>query len=438
MAAVRDDAPMAAEASAANASRRGAIDAARVGALLLVVIGHLSLAVIDRGSTGALRGANVLALHPNLAWAAMLAPMPVFFAAAGWANATATPATAAPRLRRLIVLSAAVVTVWSVASTGAHTVTPDGGIVADGARIATQPLWFLAAYLPFAAGGTVMSRLGRRPVLAIGISLSALAVLDAVRFGAGAPRAIAWPGFYLAWGVPWLLGAAWRGQQARAIDAETARRSERRTGMLLALGGAATATALVVLAGYYPSLIDAVPGKRSNTTPPTLFTAVAGITQTGLLMLAAPLLDRCARRHRSTLDRAGEASVGIYAWHLTALSLCAALLAAGLWAPRRFSPAWWATRPIWFALVLGVTAALTALTAWLEHQHTDGPSMSHPRILSALFLATTGAAIVGLWGPRTPAGALATTAGFVGASLLLSNRRAGGPSGQPPRSSPPR
>jgi len=70
---------------------------ARVGALVLVVLGHLTLAVIDRGPDGAIRGSNLLSLHPGWVWLAMLAPMPVFFAAAGWANATADAASAAGR-----------------------------------------------------------------------------------------------------------------------------------------------------------------------------------------------------------------------------------------------------------------------------------------------------------------------------------------------------
>ena len=63
------------------------IDVARVGALLIVVFGHLSLAVIDRPG-GHVRGANLLALHPGWAFVVAIAPMPVFFAAAGWAHTT--------------------------------------------------------------------------------------------------------------------------------------------------------------------------------------------------------------------------------------------------------------------------------------------------------------------------------------------------------------
>jgi hypothetical protein len=134
--------------------------------------------------------------------------------------------------------------------------------------------------------------------------------------------------------------------------------------MALAGGALLAAGLLVWFAGYHPSLIDVVDGERSNTTPPTLYTAVAGMVQVGLLMVVAGGLDRVATRHRSLLDRAGAAAVGVYVWHLTALAICAGAIAAGFWAPARFSAGWWISRPLWFVVVLGLTGALVALTAW--------------------------------------------------------------------------
>ncbi len=399
-------------------SRRGAIDLARVGALVLVVVGHLSLAVIDRGADGELRGDNLLSLQPHLAWLAMLAPMPVFFAAAGWANAAATPATSAPRLRTLVGVGAAVVVTWSTAAVLESVLRDEGGIVADGARLATQPLWFLAVYVPFTAAGARISRLASHPVTATACCLAALGALDVARFVGGAPDAIGWPGFVLAWGVPWLLGAAWRGR----VDA--GHTDERLVGARLALGGAAAAAALVLFGGYFPSLIDAVDGERSNTTPPTLFTAVASIVQVGLLMCMASRLDRWAARWRTLLDRAAEAAVGIYAWHLSALALCAALLAAGMWAPERFSPMWWLTRPLWFGLVLSMTGVFVAITS-ATRRHRRGDRLVAPaRAMAGIVLATVGASVVGRWGPRTMPGAVVGVVGFVGGWWFLRGGRA--------------
>ncbi|MGQ0434279.1 MAG: acyltransferase family protein, partial [Microthrixaceae bacterium] len=192
--------------------RRDAIDVARVLALLVVVLGHLLMAVIDRRD-GEIRGANLLALHPGWVFVAALAPMPVFFAGGGWANATATLTTSLGRLRTLVGLSAVVVCAWSAGVILAVATTGHAGVVGDGARVATQPLWFVAAYAPLAAAGGWLARLAANRIVAlVGASLALLTALDVARFALVAPEWIGWPGFYLAWGTPWLLGGWWRGR----------------------------------------------------------------------------------------------------------------------------------------------------------------------------------------------------------------------------------
>lgn len=396
-------------------ARRDAIDVARVLALLVVVLGHLLMAVIDRRD-GEIRGANLLALHPGWVFVAALAPMPVFFAAGGWANATATLMTSVGRLRTLVGLSAVVVCAWSAGVILAVATTGDAGVVGDGARVATQPLWFVAAYVPLAAAGGWLARLAADRIVAlVGASLVLLAALDGARFALDAPEWIGWPGFYLAWGTPWLLGGWWR---ARYLDGTL---DERRVGWTLALGGTAGCAALVLLAGYEPALIDAVAGARSNTTPPTLYTAVAAIAQVGGFMVAGRALDRAGRRWRQWWDRAGEAAIAIYAWHLTALTLCAAVIAAGFPVPERLTPAWWLTRPVWWAIVLTLTAGFVAATAAGRSRlralrTTTGSGRWTGRSgvnVAGLATAAAAAALVGLRGPRSVELALVCSALFL-------------------------
>ena len=413
------------EAAGQDPGRRGAIDAARLAALLLVVIGHLLLAVIDRGPDGALRGANLLALEPGVAWLAAAAPMPVFFAAAGWSNARADLHSAARRLRVLVGLGAVVVGAWSAASITELLIRGEGGIVADGARIATQPLWFLAAYVPFTAAGARLARFAARPVVAIGACLTALTAIDLARFVFHAPEIVGWAGFLMAWGVPWLLGGWWRGRW------EAGGMQERRAGVALAAASLAAGAVLVQRFGYHPALIDAVKGHRSNTTPPTLFTAVASMAQVGVVMTAAPVLDRVAGRWQRWVRRAGVAAVAVYAWHLTALALCAAALAAGLWAPDRLTTAWWLTRPLWLAVVLGITALLVAVTGRVSERLTGRavdpgrPPAGSSTVMAGLVLSTCGAAVVGLKGPRTLPAAGAAVIAFAAGWWFLRPRSAG-------------
>jgi hypothetical protein len=415
--------------------RRPGIDVARVLALVVVVAGHLVMAVVDRAGGGAVDGvrtANLIGLRPGWAWAAALAPMPVFFAAGGWANATATLAGSAPRLRSLVGTGAAVVAAWSVVVIAAATATGQAGAVGTGARLATQPLWFVAAYVPLAAGGSRIARVAvRRPVVAVGACLAALAVLDAARFGFGLPDWIGWPGFWLAWGTPWLVGAWWRsrwerGSGASDVSGDTGgRRAEVVTGAVLAAGAIVACVALAAGAGYSPALIDVVPGARSNTTPPTLYTAMAGLAQAGVLMVGAAALDRLGRRWRGLWSRAGEAAVGVYAWHLSALALAIGALATGLGlgvhGPERLTAAWWGSRPLWWAAVLAVTAVLVTLTGTVRTllaSAARGPVPGGGRPVAGAAVAVAAAGCVGLWGPRT-AGLAAVCAGLFLASWWL-------------------
>lgn len=414
----------------APAARRDAIDVARVLALLVVVLGHLLLAVIDR-PRGEIRGANLLALHPGWAWIAVLSPMPVFFAAAGWANSHSTAASAAPRLRALVGLGAVAVCGWSVAVAVAVLSTGEPGVVGDGARLATQPLWFVAAYVPFAAAGARLAWLGdRHPGGALAVVLTTLAAIDVARFALGAPDWIGWPAFYLAWGTPWVAGAWWRARcEAGAID-------ERRAGATLALVAGTAAALLVALAEYDPALIDAVDGARSNTNPPTLYTAVVSLAQVGVLLVGAHALDVVGRRWRSWWDRLGEAAVGVYVWHLTALTLCAAVIAAGFPVPERLTIEWWSTRPLWWAAVLALTMGFVGLTASARStlagrsRRADPPSVR--RVVAGVVVAALAGAYVGLEGPATVPQAAVSSASFVGAWLLLrSSPAARAPGGTP-------
>ena len=395
---------------------------ARVLALSIVVLGHLSLAVIDRPD-GAVRGANLLALHPGWAPIAALAPMPVFFAAAGWANATATLVGSAARLRALVGLGAVVVCSWSTVVIVAAAAAGDAGVVGDGARIATQPLWFVAAYVPLAALGGRLGRLGAgHGVLVVGSALVALAALDVARFQLDAPEWTGWPGFYLAWGTAWVAGAWWR---ARCAEGDF---DERRAGALLLIGAGVACVVLVSVAGYSPALIDAVPGHRSNTTPPTLYTALAALAQVGIFMMGAAALDRAGRRWRRLWDRAGEAAVGVYAWHLTALALCGGVIALGLPVPDRLTVAWWLTRPLWWTAVLAVTLGFVLVTATVRARlgRRAGVMGAAPagRIELAVVVAAAAGAVVGLRGPRSTPLALACSGLFLSSWWLFRPRPA--------------
>lgn len=399
--------------SATQPTRRAAIDVARVGALVVVVAGHLLMAVVDRGPDGSVRGVNLFELEPAWRWITLCSPMPVFFAAGGWANASASPGAAARRLRPLVGLATVVAAVWYLPAVVELAARGERGVLGDGARLATQPIWFLAAYVPLAFGGGWLGRLSRRPVRSLGACLAVLALNDLLRFIGGAPEAVGWIGFLPAWAVPWLLGSWWRRSVSARVDA---RRFEITRGALVAGICVLCGTMLVGSAGYAPTLIDVVPGDRSNTSPPTLFTAVAAAGQVGVLMLAAGVLDRIGNRHRVAVARAATVAVPVYLWHLTGLALCSGVVALGVPVPGRLTVAWWSTRPVWWAAVLAVTGVLVSVTARAQAalrrcRPGGAPSSADlPTLWAGAALATVGAALVGLRGPASALLAVVTLA----------------------------
>ena len=286
---------------AAPGDRRPAVDVARILALTVVVLGHLTIAVVDLDAAGEVRGTNLLTLEPAWRWMAMLAPMPVFFAAAGWANSMADLRSSARRLAAVVGTAAVVVVVWSSIVAVTWAVGGDETLVGRGAWIATQPLWFLAAYVPLAAMGGHVASLARnhmRP--AVVVVVVALVGLDLARFGGDAPAWIGWACFPLAWGLPWLLGAWWRDRVERG------HLNERRAGLALIVGGTLVAAGLVAWAGYSVALIDTGGDARSNTTPPGLYTAAAGVVSGGPVARGRQLAGPARAGASSLVGRGGE------------------------------------------------------------------------------------------------------------------------------------
>lgn len=389
-------------------TRRGAIDIARSSSLVLVVVAHLTMVVLDRAPDGSLRGINLFELYPRMEWLTMLSPMPLFFVASGWANVGGARASRLGRVVVLLGLATVVAAGWSLAALIERITTGDNGIVADGSRIATQPLWFLTAWIPFTVFSDVLTRAARRIIPAVGTCLVVLAIVDVIRFVGDAPRWVGYPGFFVAWAVPWLMGAWWRQRH------DTSTFHERRKGGAIAGGSIAISIVLVAFFDYHAALIDAVPGHRSNTTPPTLFTAVASLVQVGLFFIVARTLDSVAARRGRAIRSLDALAPGLYVWHLTALSLWGAVLAAGAWAPQRLSWQWWVSRPVWFAAVIAASIVFSLATRRVTSRlqampvRTDagrGPFVIVPTLVAA---ATFG--LIGLYGPDTTGMAITVTA----------------------------
>lgn len=389
-----------------NDQRRPAIDLLRGVSLMMVVAGHLSLAVIDK-SGGDIRGDNLLALFPRWSWVTMIAPMPLFFLAGGYSNATSVFREACARLATFAALAATVVSAWAVPVVIAELSTGSSGVIGDGARLATQPLWFFAAYAPLAASTPWLWRSSNRVLATIIVGCAlVVALCDMVRFTEVGPGWIGWIGFLPAYGSFWVAGMWWRRMSSHP------RFRERRWGLFVAVICGVLATFLTAKCGYSWALIDAVPGRRSNTTPPTAFTVTAGFLQIGLVATFATVLDSIASAKERFFRQLRNVAVGVYIWHLSALTVVAAVFAAGVPLAVRFTTWWWLTRPLWYLVIGVVTFGLVRITERLVTRlgrgTPDGADAGDgiPARVAGVLVFATAAAHIGLKGPRSSAPAV--------------------------------
>ncbi|HET8986980.1 MAG TPA: acyltransferase [Humibacillus sp.] len=357
-------------AAATPADRDRCVDTLRVSSLLVVMIGHWLMVVLSDD----LQITNALAIVPSLqplTWA--LQVMPLFFLVGGVAHAHTLesldrrrppgPGRYAAffhrRAVRLLRPSLAFLVVWvalGVAAdlSGLTSRTDDVGRLArDVLVMVPQLLWFVGIYLGACAFAPLMRNLHERWGLRVVAALVALAVaVDVVRFNGG-PELVGNLNFAFVWLALHQLGFAWR------------------DGLLTTPRGWAMAVAgygamlLAVTVGPYPTSMVGLPGEDiSNMAPPTAALLAQGIGICGLAVVLRPLMTRVLSRARvwAAVVVVSPFAMTAFLWHLTALmTVLVSARALGVDQPPVASLTWWLTRPLLFAVLALVTAALVAV-----------------------------------------------------------------------------
>jgi fucose 4-O-acetylase-like acetyltransferase len=393
-------------ADATPAGRDRYVDFLRVASILVVVLGHWTMTAVGRSADGLAAG-NLLSSTPWL-WLAtwVFQVMPVFFFVGGFANMVQWEALRrrgggyvqylSGRMTRLLRPVLVFAAVWlalppALGRLGvpAEQVELVGGVIG-------QPLWFLGVYLVVAALAPAMVRLHRRFGLWVPAALAvAVAAVDALRLGAGVERA-GLLNLLLVWALVQQAGFFY-------ADGSLTRLSRRALAGLAAagLGG------MVVLTGtgLYPPSMVGLPGEESNMSPPTVCILALTVWQAALLMLARGRVSAwlARRAHWAAVIAVGSMAMTVYLWHITAMvALYGLVLAADGPLPAPGTGWWWATRPVWLALLATVLAAMALLLSRFER-----PGASERRRTSTARAA------------ETPAGRLAVTLGLLLAVLGL-------------------
>jgi peptidoglycan/LPS O-acetylase OafA/YrhL len=386
-------------------SRNRYVDLLRAVSICCVILGHWLIAApwVDGGQ---LRLDHMLALQPWTQWLTwLLQVMPVFFVVGGYSNAASWEAARrsrqpyrewiAARLLRLLGPVMPLLVVWTVTAALASSWGVSAEVIRIGSQTALIPVWFLAVYVLVVLLAPLTHLAWRRFGIASFWMLTAVAVaMDAARFGGGLVW-LAWSNYLFVWLAVHQLGYLWRdgrlGGAARSLP--------------MAAAGGALLLAMIFL-GPYPRSMVGVPGEEvSNSLPPSVALLALGVLQTGLLLSLEGAARRWLRRITpwSATVLINGTIMSVYLWHLTTMAWIIGLanLAGGfgLHLPPG-SAAWWATRPLWLALLLAALLAVLLLFGRFERLAGPRPGSALPvwRTCGGALLACTGLALLALDG----------------------------------------
>jgi hypothetical protein len=346
--------------------RNHSMDLYRVCALLFVVLGHWMAASLTF-SDGAFWRDNPLVDLPWTQWLTWIFQVvPVFFVVAGYASAVSwTHRSAAESrqawLRRRLVRPVGPTAVYVVFALLVVAVLFGVGVAGSeldfGAWAVAMHLWFLGIYVLVVALTPVAVAAHRRWGLWVpAVTTVAVAVLDAATIGAHVPY-VGWLKYLLVWGLLYQLGIAWHDGMLRG-----------RVAIGLA-AGSAIVLVLLVTVGPYPVSMIGVPGAVvDNTGPPNLALLALGGVEAGLVLAAAPAVNRMLKSARAQriLVIANDNVMALYLWHMVPVVIVAlAGYPTGLLPqPTLGTAAWWWFRLEWVAILAVVTVVELALLWW--------------------------------------------------------------------------
>jgi len=276
------------------------------------------------------------------------------------------------------------------------------------------PTWFLAAYVVVCtvAPATlwVWERWGWSSIVG-GLALGCL--IDLVSLGTDT-LTVGFANYLVVWATVHQVGYAW-------LDGRLAGTGRRLTLAAVGLVGVVG----LVWAGPYPVSMIGLDGAAVNNSYPTRVTlGFLGLLQAGLVLSLEPVLARWLQRPRawSATVLLNTRIMTLYLWHLTAMVLViglSLLLGGPGLGVTPMTGAWWATRPLWWAVLGLVTLGFITVLGRFETPRRDdspAPPVWLPVLVTVLacgglgFMAAKG--IVGAdgvhwWWPVLTVGAVA-------------------------------
>jgi fucose 4-O-acetylase-like acetyltransferase len=369
--------------------RNRVVDLLRASAILVVVLGHwLMAAVYVDGDGGLHRGdlLDVAAWTQPLTW--VLQVMPVFFLVGGYANALSWRSARRrgeqyggwlrSRLRRLVLPVLPLMVFWAVLAPTAHVAGVDSDLLRIASRASLVPTWFMAAYVVVVAFVPLTLLAWERfGWWSIGAGLAMGGLVDWVSVSQDV-LAVGFLNYLVVWSTVHGLGYAW-------LDGRLASPGRR---LALVVVGLGVLYALTVQGPYAVSMVGVSTDEIDNAYPTRVTQGFLGLMQAGVVLTLEPLLQRLVARRRVWIATVlvNARIMSIYLWHLTMLGV----LVAGSMALDGFgldrvpdTAGWWATRPLYFAVLALLTAGAVAIVGRFESPAPD-PRPAPPAVRPVL------------------------------------------------------
>jgi len=392
-----------AEGTASDRNRY--VDFLRAVSILAVITGHW-LVVALHYQDGTLTPGDLLVIQPNTQWLTWLFQvMPIFFIVGGYANAVSLESSRrrnvdyagwlAARLNRLVTPLLILLLGWALLAAILYFSGVSGEVTRLASRAALIPTWFLAIYIMVVVLAPATYAAWRRWGFASFWAFAAAGAAVDIAFFAADLQWLGWTNYFWVWLAVHHLGYAWRdgrmGGPARLLGYSA-------LGLL--------ALVLLIFEGPYPFAMVGSPDEGlSNTAPPKVTLLMLGIAQFGLLLaIESPM------RRALTGTRAWAVTVLInsmimtlYLWHLTVMVIIVALayLAGGLGLGLEpGSAVWWATRPVWIAVLYAALLPVTLLFSPFERRArgADAAAPTAVRLVGGAALLCLGVALLARFG----------------------------------------
>ena len=355
------------------ADRNRYVDFLRAVSIIVVIIGHWLMATawfVD----GELVPGHLLKSHPQVQWLTWLFQvMPIFFIVGGYSNAVSLESAAgrgigyggwlAARLHRLVSPLLVLMITWAVIAGVMITMDVRPVVIQFTSKAALVPTWFLAIYIMLVVLAPLSYRLWRRFGFASFWAFVGLAAIVDIAFFRFDVSWLGWTNYFWVWLGVHHLGFAWRDGRLGA------------PGRLLLYAAAGFAALFVMVRfGPYPLAMVGSPDEGlSNTLPPKATLLALGIFQFGVLLsLEAPMRRALSRLRLWTATVLINSMImTVYLWHITVMVIIGSLMyLSGVYGfgLEPGTGAWWATRPVWIAVLLCLLVPLALLLSPLERR----------------------------------------------------------------------